>query len=183
MVRRALDALYLASGYLAAVFLFLIAATIVAQVLGRLWGITVDSTESGGFSLAAMTFFGLAYTLKSGGHIRINLALRHLSPPWRWGFELWCTGVGAVAMGYFSYQSALLNYESWFYNDLSPGLLAFPFWIPQLAMTAGIALFTLALADEFFCILAGKRPSYEVDDPATDLHVGRDEGGTGRWTV
>ena len=61
------------SGYLAAIFLAVIALTIIAQILGRFINVTIDSTETAGFSLAALTFFGLAYTFRSGEHIRVTL--------------------------------------------------------------------------------------------------------------
>ena len=62
-MRKKLDKLYLYSGYLSAFFMMLIALTIVAQILGRFVNITIDSTETAGFSLAALTFFGLSYKL------------------------------------------------------------------------------------------------------------------------
>ena len=57
-MRNKLNKLYLFSGYLSAFFMVLIALTIVAQILGRFVNITVDSTETAGFSLAALTFLG-----------------------------------------------------------------------------------------------------------------------------
>ena len=57
-MRNKLNKLYLYSGYLSAFFMVLIALTIVAQILGRFVNITVDSTETAGFSLAALTFLG-----------------------------------------------------------------------------------------------------------------------------
>ena len=164
MLRAVLDTLYRLSGYLAAVFLFLIAATIIAQIVGRYFGVALDSTESGGFCLAAMTFLGLAYTLKVGGHIRVTLLIRSARGRLRRAIELWCTGLAAAVMAYFAYQSALLTYESWVYNDLSPGLLAMPFWIPQSTMTLGVSVFAIALLDEFCCLWAGQDASYDQHD-------------------
>ena len=77
-MRNKLNKLYLYSGYLSAFFMVLIALTIVAQILGRFVNITVDSTETAGFSLAALTFFGLSYTFHSGEHIRVTLFTRLL---------------------------------------------------------------------------------------------------------
>lgn len=173
MLRRLLDGLYRLSGYLAAIFLFLIAATIIAQIVGRFFGIALDSTESGGFCLAAMTFLGLAYTLKSGGHIRVNLLIRHFHGWPKRFIEIWCTGLATVAMAYFAYQAVLLTYESWVYNDLSPGLLGMPFWIPQSTMAFGILVFTIALADEFCCVVQGRQPGYQVDEEAALLAEAR----------
>ena len=66
-MRRILDGLYLASGYIAALCLVCIALTILAQICGRFVGVAIDSTESAGFLLAGTTFFGLAHTFR---HVR-----------------------------------------------------------------------------------------------------------------
>ena len=65
-MRNILNKIYLYSGYLSAFFMVLIALTIIAQIMGRFVNITIDSTETAGFSLAALTFFGLSYTFQSG---------------------------------------------------------------------------------------------------------------------
>ena len=78
-MRKILDKLYLFSGYLSAFFLSMIALTIIAQILGRFVNITIDSTETAGFSLAALTFLGLSYTFRSGEHIRVTLLTRLLN--------------------------------------------------------------------------------------------------------
>ena len=92
-MRRILDGIYLYCGALAALFLSLIAVTILAQIVGRLFAITIDSVESSGFCLAATTFLGLAHTLKSGQHIQINLFIRHLKGRAAQAAQLWCCGV------------------------------------------------------------------------------------------
>ncbi len=163
MLRRTLDAAYLVGGYLAAVFLACIALTIVAQVVGRFVAITIDSTETAGFCLAASTFLGLAYTLKRGGHIRVNLVIRNIHGLPRRLIELWCTGFTAVGMAYFTYWAFDFVWFSYTADLISPGLMAIPFWIPRLGMALGLLLFTIALVDEFVAIWRGAAPSYEVN--------------------
>jgi len=176
-MRRLLDGVYQASGGLAAFFLFLIAATIIAQIIGRFFGIALDSTESGGFSLAATTFLGLAYTLKRGAHIRVSLLLSRLRGRVARAFELWCSGFGAAAMGFLTWHTVLMVHDSWRFGEISPGLLAIPFWIPQLGMVIGATILTIAFIDEFCLIATGREPGYATtaetalgdksgDDPA-----------------
>jgi TRAP-type C4-dicarboxylate transport system permease small subunit len=163
MLRRTLDAAYLVGGYLAAGFLACIALTIIAQVVGRFFGITIDSTETAGFCLAASTFLGLAYTLKRGGHIRVNLVIRNIHGLPRRIVELWCTGFTAVGMAYFTYWAFDFVWFSYTADLISPGLMAIPFWIPRGGMALGLLLFTIALVDEFVAIWRGAAPSYEVN--------------------
>ena len=163
MVRRLLDALYRLSGYLAAFFLFAIAATIIGQIIGRFVGIAIDSTELSGFCLAATTFLGLAYTLKGGSHVRVNLLIRHFTGVSKKAVELWCCGLAALAVGYLAYNAILFAYESFVFGDKSPGLIAAPFWIPQSGMALGLFILTVALADEFVLITRNRTPGYETD--------------------
>jgi TRAP-type C4-dicarboxylate transport system permease small subunit len=173
-MRKALDLLYLWSGYLAAVFLVAIAATIIAQIIGRFFGIAVDSTESAGFSLAGSTFLGLAYTFRNDGHIRVTLLTR-LARGWVVKLiEIWSVGFCILIMGIFTYWAFDLVYFSYVFNDLSPGLLAVPFWIPRLAMALGALILTIALIDELIGILAGKTPSYVANSTAIFAKVDDD---------
>lgn len=161
-MRRFLDGIYRASGGAAACFLFLIAATIVAQIVGRFFGVALDSTESGGFSLAATTFLGLAYTLKNGAHIRVSLFVSRFHGRVARAVELWCSGFGAVAMAYLTWQTVLMVHDSWRFGEISPGLLAIPFWIPQSGMLLGATILTVAFVDEFWLVATGRQAGYEA---------------------
>lgn len=162
-MRSALDKLYLWSGYAAAVFLAAIAATVVAQIVGRFFGVAIDSTESAGFSMAAATFLGLAHTFKQGEHIRVTLLIGLAKGGLRQALELWAIGFAAAGMAYFTYWAIDLVYYSWAFHEISPGLLAVPFWIPRLAMALGAAILTIAMVDEFLRVLRGAVPAYEAN--------------------
>ncbi|WP_138467694.1 TRAP transporter small permease [Poseidonocella sp. HB161398] len=159
-MRKALDLLYRGSGALAALCLAMIAVTIVAQVIGRVIGVTIDSTESGGFFLAGTTFLGMAYTLKTGGHVRVSLLVGRLRGRAAWLAEAWISLFGTFACGFASWQTWEMVHDSWRFGDLSPGLLAIPVWIPQSAMLAGLVLLAVAMADELALVLAGRRPGF-----------------------
>ena len=162
-LRRTLDAIYLASGALSGICLVGIAVTIVAQVVGRELGFVVDSTETAGFCLAASTFLGLAYAFRRGAHIRVTLLIgRAPAGPRRW-VELWCVAFSIAAVAYFLYWAVDFVWFSWKFNEISPGLMAIPLWIPRSAMALGAAVFLIALVDEFVSILRGVEPSYEAN--------------------
>lgn len=155
-MRSLIDKLCQWSGYAAAAFLVLIALTIVAQVIARLFGITLDSTEIGGFSLAATTFLGLAHTLQRGGHIRVTFVIQRVGPRLNRILEIWCSGVATLMMGYMDWYIVNMVIDSWEFNELSPGLLAIPVWIPQLGMAAGVTILTLAFASAFWQVITGE---------------------------
>lgn len=83
-MRRSLDPLCRLSVGAAAFCLFMIAVTSVGQSIGRVVGITMNSTESVGFILAGSGFLAPACTLRTGGHIRVSRLLARSSYRWAW---------------------------------------------------------------------------------------------------
>lgn len=174
IIRTGLEYLYRASGALAAMCLASIALVILAQVAANVlnslsrWltgaslGLVVPSyADFAGFFLATASFFALAYTLRTGGHIRVSLVIRGLGPRARRAVEIWCACVALLLSGYFTAFMAMLVEESRRFGDMSTGMLAIPIWIPQAAMTLGLAVLTIALLDELVTVLRGERPAYE----------------------
>ncbi|WP_158971614.1 TRAP transporter small permease [Chachezhania sediminis] len=159
-MRRILDLLYLVSGGLAAFCLFMIALTIVAQIVGRSVGVTIDSTESGGFFLAGTTFLGLAWTMKTGGHVRVSLLVGRLKGRAAWLAEAWIGLFGVIGCTYLAWQTYGMIHDSWRFGDLSPGLLAVPFWIPQSAMLVGVIVLAIAMLDDLVLVLTGRTPGF-----------------------
>jgi len=159
-MRRALDILYSSSGLLSAFFLMMIGVTILLQIAGRFLNFAFDATEISGFCMAASTFLGLAYTLRAGAHIRVNLLVGKLAGPHRRLVEIWCCTLGAAAFAYFSANAWLMAYESFLFGDTSPGLMAVPFWVPQIGMALGASIMTIGLVDELVQTVAGKIPDF-----------------------
>jgi len=68
--------LYRLSGYIAAVFLILVATFILTGIASRIFGFYIRGlAEYSGYSMAASSFLALAYTFGEKGHIRITLFL------------------------------------------------------------------------------------------------------------
>lgn len=161
MIRRILDGLYQGAGYLSAFFMVGILVSIVIQMLARATKFTFDSTEAAGFCLAASTFFGLAYTLRAGGHVRITLAIERLPVRQRRAAEIVNCLIAGAGVSFLAWHVIGLTFQSWQYHDVSPGLLAVPFWIPQGGAALGVTIFAIALIDELICIIRGHQPRYE----------------------
>lgn len=175
-MRRALDLLYLFSGASAAVFLVLICAVVTAQVglnaidriasmtTGAAIGLTIPSYSSfAGVFLAASSFLALAYAFRHGAHIRVSLLLQALPRPARRAADLLSVGTGAAFAGWFTWSMGVLVLESLEYGDVTPGIVPIPLWLPQSAMTLGLALFTLALLDDLAAIVRGRPPAFETE--------------------
>jgi TRAP-type C4-dicarboxylate transport system permease small subunit len=116
--------------------------------------------------MAGSIFFALAHTLRTGGHIRVNLLLIRLPVRVRHFIEIWCLGVAIILSGMFAVFSAKMVIDSYMFNDVSTGMVPVPLWIPQLTMPLGAALFVVALLHEFVLVLRGEEPGYVTAENA-----------------
>lgn len=163
---RLLDRLYWAAAIMSAMFIVLICILISAQVflniLGRFAPGVLPSTipsyaDFSGFMLAASTFLALAYTLRSGGHIRVSLFVERLPKgcvPWIEGFAL-VAGLCFVGLGLWF--AGVLVGESWHFGDVSSGIVPIPLWIPQTIMCLGLGLLFLALSHTLVDLLRSRQ--------------------------
>lgn len=159
-MRAALDMLYRLSGWAAGICLMLIGLSILGQIAGRFFNLAFDATEISGFFMAGATFLGLAYTFSSGAHIRVTLLIGRLGTQGKRRAEIWSCLVTAIAAAYWSWQAIDMVRVSILVHDVSPGLMAVPFWIPQTAFAAGLVVFTIAVVDELVQVIMGKVPSF-----------------------
>jgi len=160
-MRKILDKLYLGSGMLAGLFIILITIMILAQIVGRWFGMVIPSTEDfAGFFLAATTFLALAYTFRMGGHIRVTILVHLLKGKLQRFALALALLVFIVMIAYGVYYTGAFAYESWSFHELSQGYIAVPLWIPQLAMVVGLAIFLIALIDDLILVLSGNTPTF-----------------------
>lgn len=124
-----LDRLYLLSGAVSAVFLVLILVIIVLQMAARWSSIAFPgSTEFAGYSMAATSFFALAYALNRGAHIRVSIFL-NLNPfTHRW-LDLFATLIAAITATYFARYAVKTNLFSKILNDRTQGQDMVPEWL------------------------------------------------------
>jgi len=164
-MRQALNYLFKFSAGLAAFFLVAIALLILAQSLGRLVGIAVhDANELAGFCLAAGTFLALGPALRAGTHIRVMIVLSHLNGKVRRVMESITLCAATFLGGYFAWWMAVLAEESFSYGDTSPGVLAFPLWIPQTAMAFGLVVFTIGMIEALIDTVAGRDAAFALGE-------------------
>src|SRR5512139_585044 len=155
-LRRILDALYLAAGWLAALFLMGTLAMVLIGIAGRLLHFHLPGTDAyAGYCMAAAGFLALAHTLKRGEHIRVTLILERLPVRARHRMEVVSLAVGVLLAGLFAYYSVRLAFQSWQFNDISTANDATPLWIPQLTMALGTVVLLVALLDELVLELKG----------------------------
>ena len=167
-MRRALDRLYNAAAYLAALLLIGTLAMVLLGICGRVFGFQVRGTDAyAGYCMAGAGFLALAHTLARGEHIRVNLILEHAGSRGRRILERWSLAVAALLSIAFAYFSIRLAWQSYTLHDVSTGNDATPLWLPQLTMAAGTVIFAIAFVDQLVRELAGtRRRSAPDQEPA-----------------
>ena len=156
-MRKALDFLYDAAGYLAAFFMVGILFMVLASVVGRMAGFNLRGSDAyAGYAMAAAGFLALAHTLKRGEHIRVTLFLDRFEGRFRRPLELWSHAAGTFFCAALALYSARLAWTSRVFNDISQGNDATPLWIPQIAMAVGAVVLCIAMVDEFAAVIRGR---------------------------
>ena len=157
-MRKALDHLYNAAGYLAAFFMVGILFMVLASVVGRLAGFNLRGSDAyAGYAMAATSFLALAHTLKRGEHIRVTLFLDRFGGRFRRPLELWCHLAGTFFCAVLAIFSVRLVYVSRQFNDISQGNDATPLWIPQIAMAVGAVILFVAMLDDLVLVARRRR--------------------------
>lgn len=168
LLSRGLDTVYLLAGYLAAIFLALIAGLMFAMSLGRHIGINVASGDDfAGWCMAAMAFLGLAHTFRRGDLLRIELLTERLPERARHAVEAFCLLLGTGLSAFMARNILEMTWLSYRFHDVSGGVVAVPLWIPQLGMSAGIVLITVAMLDSLVRLLMGLDPGHRKPKPRT----------------
>lgn len=162
MFSKFLDRLFTWSGYLAGIFLVAIAVLITAQIVARLIGQQIPSAdEFAGYCLAASSFLGLAYSFRSGSHIRVTLLAERLGAKAQRVLLLLVLLFSVVMIAIWAFNSLSLVWESYEFKEVSTGILKYPLWIPQLSMGVGVSLFCLAVLEDLVNVLRGKEPNFQ----------------------
>src|SRR5207253_7985086 len=113
-MRRALDTLYNAAAYLAALFLIGTLIMVLLGIFGRVFNFQVRGTDAyAGYFMAGSGFLALAHTLVRGEHIRVSLILEHIGAGGKRALERWSLGAASVLSIAFAYFSMRLVWQSY----------------------------------------------------------------------
>jgi len=157
-MRKILDALYLGSAWLAALFMIGVLVMVLLSIFGRLLQFYVPGTDAyAGYAMAGAGFLALAHTLKSGEHIRVTLIIGKLTGTARRGLEIWSLSVAVLLAGLLALYSWRLAWQSHQFHDISTSADATPLWIPQILMGVGTTILLIAFIDEWVLELLRRR--------------------------
>ena len=145
-INNFLKSTYKISGYIAAMFLILVAVFILTGISSRIFGFYIRGlAEYSGYSMAASSFFALAYTFYEKAHIRITLFLEKIKNKRRKFAEIWCLSVGSFFSGFMAYYFIKMVIISIKFGERSEGADEMYIWIPQVSVAMGSFIFFICV--------------------------------------
>ena len=149
--------IYRFSGYIAALFLILVATFILIGIASRIFGFYIRGlAEYSGYCMAASSFFALAYTFVEGGHIRITLFLEKVSGVKKKLLEIWCLTIASFYSGYVAFYFIKMLKISYEFQERSEGADEILIWIPQTSVAIGSLIFFVCVFHQFILALSNK---------------------------
>ena len=135
----------------------------IAQTVMRELGFSTKGMDDLVAWMCAGSFFlAMAHTFRHGDFVRVRLLIEHLSPRMRTAFEGAALSIAAAFSGYLAWWAVRYVYESWKFKEISTGQIIVPIWIPQLSFSIGAVLLFLAVVEQLWEVLRGRKPSYQV---------------------
>lgn len=166
-IDRALNHLYTACGVIGALFLILLASMIILSIITRMLGTYIPGlSEYAGYSMAASSFFALAYTFREGGHIRVALLRSKLSGTTKWVVEIWCLGLAAIFANFLAFYFVKMAHLSWRFEERSEGADATLLWWPQALAATGACVMAIATIHGLIKTFIQRDPDAFVKTPA-----------------
>lgn len=151
---RMIDRISNVFGVIAGIFMILGMVLVLTEVVARFFNKTIYITgEYTAYFMVAITFLGLAYTLKEKGHIRMTF-LHNLkifkSGKVRAYLEMYTLLIGFILFSIITVVTAQYFWDSVVTDTRSMQVSQTPLAIPQFAMPLGSLLITLQFVAEFF---------------------------------
>jgi len=147
MVTKMIEKASWVGGVISGITILLMTGLILLEILLRsTTGIsTLICEEYAAYLFLVFGSMALAYTSKSGGHIRVDLILSKLSPRARLIVDLICTAISFFVVVYLVVQS----WGNW-HGSFSSGQTSMyyskpPVWMPQAFIVLGTGLFALQI--------------------------------------
>ena len=159
-IKRLMDRFFLLTGYLAGILFMLIAFFITYDVIARKWGhvlgipTTRVTDEISGYLMALAVTWGFGYTLRTEGHVRIDVLVPYMPPRvrrWMDFIAMWTTGFLACL---FAWKVWLLVIDSLQTGMRSSTYLLTPLWIPQGILGIGFSFLAVAAIFTPICAFA-----------------------------
>lgn len=149
---RAAEWLVRAGGVLAALALLGMAVIMCFEIGSRSLfnSPTSWATEISTYLLVAVVFLALGVAQSSNSHVQVELWVDRLSVESRRKVELVCQWSGLFFVMMSVWQMASFNAREYINDTRDWGLLSTPQWIPELSVSVGLLVYTLAMLVDIY---------------------------------
>jgi TRAP-type C4-dicarboxylate transport system permease small subunit len=136
------------------------------DVLGRRFGgpFSGVTDEMGEYALALGSSWALAYTLRTGGHVRVDVIFPYLSTALRGRLDALAMALMAVFAGTVSVYLWRLAVSSHAIGATGHSIIQTPQWVPQAMMAAGYSLLALVSLTSCLAFLLGVEDAESGED-------------------
>lgn len=169
---RIIDRISHVFGMIAGLMMLFGIALVLIEVLVRA---LLDSTlyiteEYSAYLMVAITFLGLAYTLKEKGHIRMSFLHKFIKGKARIYLDMYAFIIGLCVFAVITVATTNFFLDSWVSGTRSMQISRTYLAIPQSAMPLGSLLITLQFSAEFVRSIIKLRKG-EIDEDDTESNM------------
>lgn len=159
------------SGFVGAVLMALIAILIIAEV-GMRWLFNYSlpfAWEYAAYCMGGAVFLGAAFTLRTDGHIRVNLLIENVSKPVARRIDMLCSVIGVAICGFLTNAMALKTLDDFRSGSVAPTPTETPLALSDGAIALGFLLLMLQMIARLARLALHEPP--ELDAEAAGYQV------------
>jgi len=133
--------------YLSSFLFIALTVLIVTEIVSRSFFnvSTMIAGEYSGYFYLASVFFGLGYTFKEDGHIRITILTSKLPTKGRKAIDVFAGTITLALLLFILYYTIKMIIESYRFDMVSETVSETPIYLTQLALPVGIFMFCIAV--------------------------------------
>ena len=152
------------AGALSVGLVVLIVVLILSEVVCRtLFNLSLSfAWEYSAYSLGAAIFCGAAFTLRTGGHVRVAFLTTSERPLVARSVEFFSTAFGVVVTFYLAFALTRFAWRAFETGSTSPTIDATPLAIPMSGLAIGAILLALQMLSRFIRLIIKVPPEDEV---------------------
>lgn len=157
---RLIDTVSRYAGYAAALMICGIAALVLTEITCRnVFNISLTyAWDYSAYMMAGAIFCGAAFTLRSGGHVRVSLLTHNVPPLVARGIDFVATVFALAITSFAAYALILFAWQSFTTGRTSSTIDATPLVYPQGIIAVGITLLALQFLARLIRLILGQPP-------------------------
>ncbi len=133
--------------YLSSFLIIALTLLIITEIISRSFfdTSTMIADEYSGYFYLASIFFGLGYTFKENGHIRINILTAKLSKRANRYIDILAGSITLALIVYILIYSIKMVKDSYEFDMVSETVSETPIYLTQLPIPIGLSIFCIAI--------------------------------------